>query len=115
MGTRGLVPVGHSIRAFNALADEADRISESDIAFIEANEKIPEARQFKGGNPFYGLKTRVHLRATSANARLTIFEGGHGGNYPAGLDFLSRQRRGQKADMTIPEGTATSEIETITK
>ena len=114
-GHTGSVPVGHSIRAFNALADEADRISEADIAFIEANEKIPEALQFKGTDPFYGPKTRVHLRATSANARLTVFEGGHGGNYPAGLDFLSRQRRGRPADMTLSAGTNRAQIESITK
>ena len=114
-GHKGSVPVGHSVRAFNSLADEADRISEEDIAFIEANEKIPEPRQFKGTDPFYGPKARIHLRATSANVRLTVFEGGHGGNYPAGLDFLSRQRRGQSADMAIPEGLAMCEIESITK
>ena len=114
-GHAGSVPVGHSIRAFNALADVKDRISEEDIAFIEENEKIPETRQFRGTDPFYGLKNRVHLRATSANARLTIFEAGHGGNYPAGLDFLSRQRRGHPADMTIPMESAMGEIESITK
>ena len=114
-GHKGSVPVGHSIRAFNALADKADRISEADIAFIEANEAIPEALKFAGKDPFYGPKVRVHLRATSANARLTIFEGAHGGNYPAGLDFLSRQRRGHPANMTIPVESAMGEIESITK
>ena len=34
---------------------------------------------------------------------LTIFEGGHDGNYAAGIDFLSRQRKGCKADWTLPE------------
>ena len=35
-------------------------------------------------------------------ARLTIFEGGHGGNFPAGFDFLSRQVKARAVDWTIP-------------
>lgn len=101
-GWKGSVPVGHSIRAFNALADGKDRISEADIAFIEANQAVPEALAFKDADPFYNEKTRVHLRRTSGCVRLTIFEGGHGGNFPAGLDFLSRQRKGAPADWTLP-------------
>ena len=57
----------------------------------------------------------MYIRATSANARLTVFEGGHGGNYPAGLDFLSRQVKGRKADMSLPEKAAAAKIERITK
>ena len=114
-GHRGSVPVGHSIRAFNALADEKDRISEDDIAFIEANEAVPERLAFKGEDPFYAKHNRVHLRATSAAVRLTIFEGGHSGNYPAGLDFLSRQRRGKPADFTLPATADAASVESITK
>lgn len=114
-GHTGSVPVGHSIRAFNTLADEADRISEADIAEIERTEKVPEALAFKGRDPFYGSKTPIWLRKTSANARLTIFEAGHDGNTAAGLDFLSRQRRGRSADMTIPNSARAGRIEGITK
>lgn len=102
-GWRGSVPIGHSIRAFNALADQRDRFSEDEIAGMEKNRTVPEAMAFKGKDPFYGEKHRVHLRRTSANAMLTIFEGGHDGNYAAGIDFLSRQRKGCKADWTLPE------------
>ena len=41
-GHTGSVPIGQAIRAFNYLADEQDRISEEDIAWMEANEKVPE-------------------------------------------------------------------------
>ena len=111
------MPVGHSIRAFNALADECDRVSDDDIAYVEANERPPEARAFSGVDPFYGAKSRVMMRATSANARLTIFDGGHGGNTAAGLDFLSRQRRGRPADFTLPATASSSsqKVEAITK
>ena len=112
-GHTGSVPVGHAIRAFNALADEKDRISEADIGFVETKEIVPDRLRFKGSDPFYGQKTRVHLRVTSANARLTLFDGGHSVNYPAGLDFLARQRRGRPADMTLPARTDEVSLEAV--
>ena len=114
-GHTGSVPVGHAIRAYNALADGPDRISEADIATIEEKESVPEALRFNGSDPFYGPKSRIHLRATSANVRLTLFEAGHNGNYPAGLDFLSRQVKGRPADMTLPETPVAVKVEGITK
>lgn len=102
-GWTGSVPVGHSIRAYNALADVKDRISEKDIQSIEESQRIPE--ELDGGDKkdaFYGQKMRIHLRRTSGTARLTIFEGGHGGNFPAGFDFLSRQVKARAVDWTIP-------------
>ena len=102
-GWKGSVPVGHSIRAFNILADEQDRISEADIKTIEETRKVPAALAYDGPNdPFFGPRARIHLRRTSRNVRFTLFEGGHAGNYPAGLDFLSRQVKGRRADFTIP-------------
>lgn len=101
-GWKGSVPVGHAFRAFNALADEKDRISEDDIAYFEANQSVPEALASKWTDPFYGEKNRIHFRRTSGLARLTIFEGGHGGNFPAGFDFLSRQRKGSPVDWSLP-------------
>jgi len=102
-GWQGSVPVGHSIRAFNALADSKDRITEDEIAYIEKKQTVPSSLAFDGKDPLYGEKHRVHLRRTSANVRLTLFEGGHDGNFAAGFDFLSRQRKGRKADWTLPE------------
>ena len=106
-GWKGSVPVGHSIRAFNMLADEADRVTEADIKFIEDNQRTPEALAYKGPrDPFYGPRAKIHFRRTSRNVRVTLFEGGHAGNYPAGLDFLSRQAKGRPADFTLPaDGT----------
>ena len=102
-GWRGSVPVGHAFRAFNALADEKDRVSEADIALIEENQKVPDALAFVvPADPFYGQKMRIHFRRTSANVRLTLFEGGHAGNYPAGFDFFSRQTKGKPADFSLP-------------
>ncbi|MBO7684158.1 MAG: alpha/beta fold hydrolase [Kiritimatiellae bacterium] len=102
-GWKGSVPVGHAIRAFNALADAKDRVAEADIAAIEKTQVVPEALESESRNdPFYKAGNRIHFTRTSANVRLTLFEGGHGGNYPAALDFLSRQVKGKPADFTIP-------------
>ncbi|MBO5752017.1 MAG: prolyl oligopeptidase family serine peptidase [Kiritimatiellae bacterium] len=113
-GHTGTVPVGHSIRAYNVLADEGDRISEETIAEIENTEAIPEAFRFTGCDPLYTEKNKIWLRKDSANVRLTIFEGGHSANYPAGLDFLSRQRLGKPADFSLPSAGA-STIEAVTR
>ena len=101
-GWKGSVPVGHSLRAFNALANPSDRISETDIAYIEKNQAVPEALAFRGSDPFYSEARRIHLRRTSGAVRVTVFEAGHDGNYAAGFDFLSRQRKGRKVDWSIP-------------
>jgi len=113
-GHAGSVPVGHAIRAFNALAKAEDRISEADIAFIEKNERAPEHLAFKGQDPFYGAKSFIHLRRTSGNVRLTLFEAGHAGNYPAAADFFMRQQKGRPADWTVPK-TGASETTDVSK
>lgn len=101
-GWKGSVPVGHSIRVFNALAAEDSQVSDADIAAIEAEQKIPDGlASTEGNDPFYGENIRIHFRRTSRNVRLTLFEGGHGGNFPAGFDFLSRQKKGRPTDWTI--------------
>lgn len=109
-GWTGSVPVGHSFRAFNALCKAGDSVSEEDIAFIEANQKMPEGLDCgRKDDPFYHEKIRIHFRRTSGNVRLTIFEGGHGGNFQAGFDFLSRQVKGTPADWTLPAKAKGSE------
>jgi hypothetical protein len=102
-GWKGSVPVGHSFRAFNALANPEDRVDEAAIASIEETQAVPEALVYTGPkDPFYSDRMRIHFRRTSANVRFTLMEGGHGGNFAAGLDFLSRQAKGLSADFTLP-------------
>ena len=113
-GWRGSVPVGHAIRAYNALASAKDRVSEDDISFIEANQAVPPALEFKGEDAFFPESLRIHMRKTSRAVRLTVFEGAHDGNYAAGFDFLSRQRKGRAPDWTIPSD-ATGSVEAIAK
>lgn len=114
-GHAGSVPVGHAIRAYNALAAAEDVITEADIATIEETEAVPDHLLFAGEDPFYGVKSQVFLRKTSEAVRLTLFNAAHAGNYPAGLDFLSRQRRGRPADMSLPASARAAKIEEVTK
>ena len=114
-GWKGSVPVGHAIRAFNALANPADRVAEADIAAIERTQTVPATLSGESvADPFYPPKERIHFRRTSANVRLTLFEGGHAGNFPAGFDFLARQRKGRPADFTLPQ-TAAGGAESIAR
>lgn len=114
-GWTGSVPVGHAIRGFNALCEKGDEVSESHIAAIEETRSIPsDLKNEKVKDPFYSKKKFIHFRRTSGNVRLTLFEGGHGGNFPAGVDFMSRQRRGTPVDWTLP-AVGNGDVESLTR
>lgn len=96
-GHTGSVPIGQAIRAFNILAEEKDRISEEDIAFMEENEKVPDHLAAKEGDPAYGKHT-VYLRRQSKRVRLTLFEGGHDILPEVSGGWLQRQVSGSEPD-----------------
>ena len=96
-GHTGSVPIGQAIRAFNILADEKDRVSEEDIAYMEANEKVPEHLAAKEGDPAFGPHT-VYFRRQSKRVRLTLFEGGHDILPHVSGEWLERQAFGQAPD-----------------
>ena len=98
-GHTGSVPVGHAVRAFNALAAESDRISEADISFMEANEAVPASIAAEKSDPAYGENT-VYLRKVSNQARLTLFEGGHHIFPEISGEWLDRQSRGVPGDFS---------------
>ena len=115
-GHAGSVPVGHAIRAFNALADEADRISEADIGDIERTERVP-ARLTGSATvePWYGTRHgRIYLRRRSAATRLTLFEGAHDCCTPAAIAWLGEQRRGCRAVWEMPPGAGLAECDADT-
>ena len=99
-GHTGSVPVGHAIRAFNAVAAEADRIPASAIEAMELNRAVPKESTFSGSDPLY-LSKPVLLRRQSGSARLTIFDGGHDIVHEAALAWLEAQRRGQQPALTV--------------
>jgi len=103
-GHTGSVPVGQAIRAFNVLADDGDRISEADISFIEAKQAVPpHLAPVEKEDPWYGKRnSKLYLRRTSANARLTLFEGGHNCCAEAGVAWLGEQRLGAGVTWKMP-------------
>ncbi len=89
------VPPSHAIRAFNALAEEADRVSEQDYRSLDKTETLPEGMRGDGEkHPLFeaaGLPVVFHR--ASGDAVIYLFDGGHNIIYNAGFKWLSKQRR----------------------
>ncbi len=92
-GHNGSVPIGHSLRAFNLVAEQEDRIGEETIAKMEANPKMPVDLLQTIEDPLYFRKPAL-FRKHSATAQVTIFQGGHDIVFEAGLGWLEQQRKG---------------------
>jgi acetyl esterase/lipase len=88
----GGVPISHSLRAFNHVASEKDRISEEDIEYFAEKAQVPPHLKRDLADPSYGKKPPL-FRRTSGNARITIFDGGHEIIYEAALTWLTEQKR----------------------
>ena len=99
-GYKGSVPVSHALRGFNALAEDKDKIPEDVIAEIVEKQAVPEDWSFKGKDPDYIVD--IHLRKTSGNVCMTLFEGAHDILPSQGLNWLSNQRKGVDAKWDIP-------------
>jgi alpha/beta superfamily hydrolase len=91
-GLEGSVPVHHSIRAFNILADSEDRIIKEYESFIVDNFSIPEVLQENIIDTSYGKRIPL-LRRESGNIRLTIFKGSHEIILDAAMKWLSSQQK----------------------
>ncbi len=96
-GHTGSVPIGHAVRAYNALAAEPDRISAEDIDFMERCEQIPRRLAVEEPGSYTGGR-KILLRRRSQRVRLTIFEGGHNILYGAAAEWLARQQSGRDPD-----------------
>jgi pimeloyl-ACP methyl ester carboxylesterase len=93
----GGVPISHSLRAFNLVASEKDRISEEDIRYFVEKDRVPPHLKRDLADPGYGRKAPL-FRRTSGNARITIFDGGHEIVYEAALTWLAEQKRILRTD-----------------
>ena len=71
-----LVPISHSLHAFNTVADPKDRLSEDEIRLFVEKAAVPPALKQPLSDPSYG-QNRPLFRRTSGNATVTIFQGGH--------------------------------------
>jgi predicted esterase len=93
-GTRdSFVPTSHAIRAFNDLAEEDQKISESDYRFIDANKTLPEnlEKHIESNRHFEEAGLPVVFERTSMGTTLILFDGGHDLVYNAGFEWLSKQ------------------------
>ncbi len=90
-GHNGSVPVGHTLRAFNAVAAKEDAIGEEVIAQMEKQPKMPAALLQTIDDKSFGEK-RPLFRKRSSTAEVTIFQGGHEIVYAAALGWLEKQR-----------------------
>ncbi len=86
------VPVRQSLRAFNLLAAEKDRLSNEQITLLTDNPTVPPELAFTGVDATYGGR-KILLRRDSGKTRLTLFEGGHEAVFSAGLEWLARQTK----------------------
>ncbi|MEM7233707.1 MAG: prolyl oligopeptidase family serine peptidase [Planctomycetota bacterium] len=91
-GHTGSVPVSHSLRAFNAVADQDQRFKEAELKEIDRTPNVPPRLRTKTTDPDYGDKQPL-LRRQSGTARVTIFDGGHEIISKAALRWLEKQRR----------------------
>lgn len=91
-GHGGSVPISQSLRAFNVVAEKADRISDADIAHMTEKAKVPPHLKKKITDATYGGHV-VLFRRRSLKARVTIFRGGHQIVQPAAMAWLEKQRK----------------------
>lgn len=92
-GHTGSVPVGHSLRAYNELAQPDQRFSEEHIRHMEEHKTIPDAlKETIQQDPSYGEKHPL-LRRSSGTTRITVFDGTHEIIVGAAMSWLeSRQK-----------------------
>ena len=88
----GGVPVNHSLRAFNLVAQVNDRISEAEIDYFVEKAQVPPHLKQELADTTYGKK-RPLFRRSSETTRITIFDGGHEIIFDAALNWLSKQRK----------------------
>lgn len=88
------VPPAHSLRAFNDLADERDRLSEVDIDSISRRHILPSALGgFHSDRFFEDAGVPFLYERKSGSAVLKIYKGSHDVVYNAGLAWLAEQKR----------------------
>jgi len=113
-GHSGSVPFTHSLRAFNAVAGEKDRIAETDMELFYREQKTPPGLAGEVADPLYG-KRKPLFRKISGNVRVTIFEGGHEIVPLAALNWLAQQRKGSPPVWEIKTPVDFKPLSEITK
>lgn len=82
----------HALEAYNALADDADRLSEAVVTHIAEQRTIPPDLPAPPPDPLYTAADRPLLfEKQSTNVVLRVFDGRHDVIYRAGLSWLREQ------------------------
>ncbi len=92
-GGYDIVPVGHTLSAYNLLARPEHRLSPEQIEFFQEQAALPAGLEAPTSQPaaFAGVRV-LHRRASDA-VRVTVFDGGHKIVYAAALEWLGEQAR----------------------
>jgi len=88
-----IVPPQHSIRAFNDLADPADRVGDDVLAKLLAPTATRRVSVTSNDDFYTRAGAPAYLTRTSGSATLVLFEGGHDVVFDAGLAWLRDKRR----------------------
>ncbi|MFP6901070.1 MAG: prolyl oligopeptidase family serine peptidase [Opitutales bacterium] len=91
-GHKGSVPVSHSLLAFNAVANEADQLTQAEIDEFVRTAKVPKGLVQAIDDPSYGKKKPL-FRRVSGKARVTLFDGGHELVPTAAIAWLAKQTK----------------------
>lgn len=108
-----IVPVSHSLYAFNQVASIKDRLTKEEIHLISKKHQIPEKLKTSVPDPGYGKMPPV-LQRTSGNATLTVFKGGHEIIEQAAIAWIEgiHQKKGGTTK-SVNRSTASKEIKRI--
>lgn len=100
-GRTGSVPFTHSLRAWNAVVPDENRIPEDSIDTFYQTQQFPGAERTPQEDPLFRGR-EIHFREQHENTRVTVFEGGHEIVHHAALNWLAAQRKGEPTDWDPP-------------
>lgn len=111
-GRTGSVPFTHSLRAYNAVVPETEKLDADVFAELYQTQQLPQGWAKAAPDASYANRQPL-FRHQSDKARITLFEGTHEIVHQAALNWLARQRKGEtvvwEAPEFIPVSTADSE------
>ncbi len=88
------VPPGHSLQAFNDLAENEDRFTDQEISYINKNRALPSSlKGIYSDSLFSDAGFPLLLERQSSNVVFKMYDGNHDIIYNAGLSWLSQQHK----------------------
>lgn len=109
-GRDGSVPFTHSLKAWNAVVPESERLSPELIADFYETLVPPPCDDASLIDPLYGIQVPL-FRKAHGNTRVTIFQGGHEIIHNAALNWLAAQKKGQPVNWNPPKTGAVQSTE----